>query len=220
MKWFNNYYIDMWGDAVPVDGWFLTLERPKYNHAYKACIYERADNGYYAFIHLYIGNKPIRKIMNDKAEGKYFKTLNDAKKLCESFIRQFDSSKIGDRMIEDWKYDNCKPVFDLNLNYVGDTYFGPSYIYNPNTLKWDRTEYDYFNDNPVNYEKGKYHILELCKPEDDFELRIHNVNISPVCIGGEWIHDLILENTLLEKVIQLDNSYLKRFKDFALSKSS
>lgn len=220
MNWYKKYYLDMDGEAVPCDGWFCDIKRKdhklSFNHSYRAEIHK--DKTYNLNIWLCIGNKYIQHILTADTNRLEFKTLKEAKQWCQEQIHNFDKSPCPNSLIRDWKYKNCKPVFNMDLNYVGDSYFGPTYIYNPNTLEWDRTEYDYFNDNPVNYEKGTYHVLELCRPEDKLELRICNEMISPVCIGGEWIHDINLEEILLHKTFELDNPYLKRFKEFALTK--
>lgn len=225
MKWYRACYMNMDGEYEPTPTRKYDLEiirkehKLSFNHSYKGSIIECDDGkGWYAFLYLTIGNKYIQKILNEKVEGSYFKTLKEAKQFCNDWIHHFDKSYAVEIMLHNWMKQNIKPCFNEELEYVGDSYFGPTYIHNSYMNTWDRTVYDYFNENPVDYHNGRFYTLELANIDDIPQLRIFKNYICPGSIEGCWIHDENMENTLLEKTIQLRTDRFRRFEEYYLTK--
>lgn len=218
MKWYRATYMNMDGEyePTPIRKYDLEITRKEhknsFNHSYRGSIIENDKKGWYAFVYLTIGNKYIEKILNEKGEGSYFHTLKEAKEFVSDWIHGFDKSISSQVILNKWKKENAKPCFNEQLEYVGTSYFGPTYIYNSYMNSWDRTVYDYFNENPVNYYNGTFYTLELANIDDKPQLRIHKNRIGSGIIEGTWIHDENLEQILLEKVLKLEDPLYNRYR--------
>lgn len=210
MQWCRDVYMNIDGEYEPTPhrAYTLNIRRGYYNHSYEGKIWERLDKGYCAHAYLNIGNHAVKQILNPKEDGSYFKTVKQAEKFVNNWIREFDKSDKPNQLIEDWKYEHCKPVFDMALQYVGDEYFSANYVTNPNS----REIWDYFNDNPIEY-SGLYWTLCL----KHGELLLLKQTCRPIMTGGEYVADESMIKTLLEKTLKIDNPYLKRYKEYAES---
>ena len=137
---------------------------------------------------------------------KKFKYIKDAKKYAADFLKEYDVSDKPWKLIEEWKMKRCKPVFNMNLEYIGDEYLGVSACHDEEI----RYVNEYFNDRPVDYTGYTY---TLCLYND--LLNVSKNQCVPVCYGSCTMDeetDQMLRPILLEKTVELDNPYLERYR--------
>ena len=170
---FNNYYIII-----------------KFNSLFKF-----KEKGWRLFI--YLALQCFHSTSNLIYDYK-FDTLDKAKRWAKDAIYSFDKyHSFG--YLQSWKNENCKPTFNSNLEWVGDTYFGYSYVtYNPEYEK-PIDYYDYFNDNKIEYTKGIYYHLDIINDR----LVLFKTSINSFGHGSETVDDEELKKVLLDKTIKM-----------------
>lgn len=200
MKWQAFYELDSSGKWHRTGGYYSEINHGEYNHNYRCNIrknstYKLGEKGWRLFIDLGTCYMDMGNILDTK-----FRLLKEARMYAKDFITTYDNSIEAIEKVEAYKKDYCRPLFDMNLNYVGDDYLG-NLCYNQHK--------DYFNDNPVEY-KGIYYILNLY--QDNLCLgELHCYPCVPDYISCE---DEALASRLLDKTCEIPSKCYDRFRKY------
>lgn len=203
MKWNAFYGSDISGEYHRTSGYYCEINRGKYSHNYYLEIqpcdkYKFGEKGWRLFIKM---GTPAH--IFDYLVDMKFKYLKDAKEYAKRYISVYDTSLDAWDLIEHYKSEHCCPVFDEDLNYIGEEYLGMSYVTTPE----EREKYDYFNFAPVEY-KGKQYSLHLYKDK----LCLNKLKCYPCVRGIESDSSDPLIDALFEKTCELPSKYYDRFR--------
>lgn len=203
MKWHPYGGTDISGEWHRTGGYYSEIKRGrKYNHNYMCSIKENSafkfgEKGWRLFISM--GTNCMH--MGDLIDIK-FETLKEAKDYAKKFIEEYDVSIDALDKVEHYKLEECKPVFDMDLNYIGNDYAG-TICYNNKFRKY----YDYYNDKPIDYE-GKHYVLNIVRDK----LVLGLMKCYPCVQGYESINDKNLSLQLLNTVCKIPYKYFEKYR--------
>lgn len=206
---------DQSGEYHPTGGYHCILKRNEkdlFNNYYivikENAAYKFGEKGWRCLI--YLALQSLCSYANLIHDNK-FGTLEQAKRWAKDAVYCFDKY-YAFSYIQEWKNNNCKPTFNSNLEWVGDTYFGYSHVsYNPEYEK-PIDYYDYFNDNKVEYHRGKYYHLDIINNE----LVCFETTIDALGHGGCTIQNKDIISNILQKTKDMinDNRIENRYNRF------
>ena len=184
------------GEYTPSKSIFCHLNKDMNGteHNYNIEIYPSINSGYRLSVYLAMTASNAHDILT--YSEKYDKR-KEAEIDAVRVVLELEQCNLSEE-INEWKKCNVSPVFNSEIEHVGDVY--TSF----NVLKKDRKSFDYYNSNPIESLYGKFYTLEKFDNKPCYSVINSNYD-STSCRSGK-------DQELLDKMLsKLNKKKYERF---------